>query len=149
MILILFSTLSTERIELYHVGPSASPAKLYVLFQTNFIMNCLKCNFRAEKASQLRIHVIKQHPAKTLSVDIKLISKSELDRHLGSQPVRRKFCCDLCDFTSTKSHKLTAHLESHCNFCESCDFVSVTKKALKTHNKESGINSMDDEYQNN
>ena len=67
--------------------------------------------------------------------DVKAWTKIEMTDHTRSIHENNPYLCDLCDFKTNLSGGLQTHLQSHCNFCEQCEFVGISKKVLKTHKK--------------
>ena len=122
-----------------HVSTKKMSLKLHIQVKHEGLrFPCDHCDYKATQKQRLKGHITEKHAGLMFSCDqcdLKTWTKIELTDHTRSIHENNPYLCDLCDFKTNTSGGLQTHLQAHCNFCEQCDFVGISKKVLKTHKK--------------
>ena len=125
----------------HHVATKKLSLKLHVQSKHEGLrFPCDHCDYKATQKHLLKKHITEKHDGMMFvcngeKCELKFWTKIELADHKRSIHENDPFLCDLCDFKSNSSVGIQTHLQAHCNFCEQCDFVGISKKVIKTHKK--------------
>ena len=110
-------------------------------------LSCDECDFVAESASDLKLHVLSQHQItyKCDQCEQECTTWNTFSNHLKMHLEMRTLKCELCDFVATSTRSLKSHMKRHVNDqrfvqqpleqykCNLCGYVCHHLPSLKSH----------------